>query len=96
MCCCFALFRQKLESNFVNHIFLFLFGRIVTHRPHQIRNFLYRDLSIELSRFSCIFLFRPDHRVVEEVIHVLEGLPFPSTFDQIYKWLNPCAARLDS
>ena len=68
--------------NFVDHVLDLLFCWIVSHRPHQIWELVYRYLLvIKFSSFSRVFLLCSDNTIVKEVIHVLKCLAFSSALD---------------
>jgi len=76
----------KLDLLF--HIINLLLSRVVPHSSHQIRKLIKRYGSIKTTSFSCVFIFTTDHRVVEEIFHVLVSLPVSPAFNQVDKRLD--------
>ena len=88
-----CLFCEATVSNFISHVLDFLFGWVVSHCTHEIFKFIDGDFAIKLSCLSGVLLLTSDHGVVEEVIHVLEGLSITATFDEANERLNTLTTK---
>jgi hypothetical protein len=91
-----CLISERTKLHFVDYVFYFLFSWIITHSPHKIRKLInWYGLRVELSSLCCVFLFRTNYTVIEEIIHILKSLSFAATLNQINKWFNAVSTHRD-
>ena len=89
--------RELTVFHFVDDILHFLLGGVVAHSAHQVGQLINRHLLVlELAGFCCVFFFGADYTVVEEIVHVLEGLALASTLNKINEWFNTFTTHSDS
>ena len=88
--------REIAELHLVLHVVHFLLRRVVAHGTHQVRQLVQGHRPIETTRLRRVLVFAADHRVVEEVLHVLVGLTITPALDEVDKRLNTLTAKSDS
>jgi hypothetical protein len=81
-------FSEIAELDLVLHVIDLLLSRVVAHCSHEVWQFIQGHCAVQLSSFSGVLIFTSDHRVIEKVFHVLEGLTVSTTLNQVYKWLD--------
>ena len=69
------------ELDLVLHVVDFLLSWVITHGAHQVRQLVQRYRAVESSSFGGVLILASDHGVVEEILHVLVGLPVAASFD---------------
>lgn len=84
----FSFLGKELESNFIDHILLLLLCRVVAHGAHEVRDLLDWHFRIQLASLRGVFLLRSNHRVIEEIVHILESLTLSAAFNKVYEWLD--------
>mmetsp|Transcript_28527 Transcript_28527/g.35262 ORF Transcript_28527/g.35262 Transcript_28527/m.35262 type:complete len:209 (+) Transcript_28527:725-1351(+) len=83
------------EAHLIHHVDDLLLRGVVAHGAHEAGQLLDGHATLQLPRLRRVLFFRADHRVVEEVINVLVGLAFGTTFDQLDEGLDAVAAKSD-
>jgi len=84
----FAHGSVRAETHFIHHVLNFLLSWIVTHGAHQVLKLVHGHPTLKLSRLCSVLFLRANHRVVEEVVYILVGLAFCTSFDKLDKGLN--------
>ena len=87
-----ALLGKHRIAHFINHVFNLHFCRVVTHGAHQVGKLVDGDGALKLASLGGVLLHGADHSVNEEVVHVLVGLTFAATFNQVNEGFGSVAA----
>ena len=88
-----CLFSKTAISHFISHVFDLLLCRVVSHCTHKVFKLIDWYFTIKLSSESCIFFFASNHRIVEEVVHILESLAIAATLNESDEWLNTVTSK---
>ena len=91
-----ARLREVAELHLVLHVVHLLLRRVVAHSTHKVRQLVQGDGAVEPTRLGRVLVLATDHRVVEEVFHVLVGLAITTSLDEVDEWFDPFTAESDS
>lgn len=83
------------ELDLVLHVLDLLLSGIVAHGAHQVRQLIQGHCPVETTRLGRVLVLAADHRIVEEIFHVLVGLAIAATFDQVDERLDAFTAQGD-
>lgn len=76
------------EFYLILHVVNLLLCWVVAHGSHKVGELIKGNCAVEAACLGCVLIFTTDHRVVEEVLHILVGLAIAATFDQVDKRLD--------
>ena len=88
-----CLLCEATISHLISHVLDFLLRWVISHCTHKIFQFINGDLTIKFSCLSGILFLTPDHGVVEEVVHVLEGLSVTATLYEANERLDSVSTK---
>ena len=84
------------EFYLILHVVDLLLCWVVAHCSHKVRELVKGNCAVEAACLGSVLIFAADHRVVEEVLHILVGLAIATTLNQIDKGLDTLTTKSDS